>query len=258
VKDTKTLSNADRGRITYIEGLKGFAALIVVTNHIASLFDLYTVISEATAASPLIRFLHVPIQFLLNGQFSVVLFFLLSGYLIGNRYFTSENKPSAILRTGIRRYFTLVFPCAVSVLAGYIAVRFSLTSAHLVNPNYTHWLFEPNLSEAIRNGLWGIFIGDELPYSYNISLWTIKYELPGTFLTLALLSMFGTFSKRYWVYLSILLFLITKDAYHCYHICFVIGLMMNDIEHNAKHKCKWPGSRFVHVFMLIVCVGGCY
>ncbi|MBR3874424.1 MAG: acyltransferase [Clostridia bacterium] len=243
--------DSDKGRINYIDGLRGLAALIVLNNHTASLFDLYTLIEKASDTFPLVRYLHAPIQFLLNGQFSVVLFFILSGYLVGNRFYSSENKQRTLLSTGIRRYFTLVLPCAVSILIGYLIVRFSLTRAHLLNPNYRFWLFEPNLSEAIYNGFWGIFAGEELPYSYNISLWTIKYELSGTFLVMALLGIFGGFAKRHLIYTGVLLFLITKDAYHCYHICFVVGLMMIDFEKNGKPIPQWLRHPLAHAAILV-------
>lgn len=237
-------------KIGYIEGIRAIATLIVLNNHFAALF-LPTMLPYSKepahyAAEKL--FSTTPLFALFNGQTAVMLFFMISGFVISHKYYKSNMDHNVLTRTAVRRYFTLVLPCLFSVIVGYVIVRFSLTSANQVNPNYLIWSIHPNFKEAVYQGILGIFKGSEA--TYNVALWTIQYEITGTFLVLGILALFGKTRIRYVVYTIVVLFW-KKDFYSCMLMCFVIGMALYDIKQSRITKVKIVGSRIVHILIFV-------
>lgn len=228
-------------RIKYFDGLRAIAAFIVLGNHIAALFFPWMFNEQPFGTTPLFA--------LINGETAVIIFFILSGYLISNKYFAKSNN-EFLISTALKRYFTLVLPCLFSIMVGYIIVRFSLSPASKLNPNYTFWSFVPSLKDAIYQGTIGIF-REGNSNAYNIPLWTIAYEINGTFITVALLAIFGKYKIRYFIY-ALFILLVKNNLNSGFIVCFVIGIFLNDLNVNQKFNYKLFKSPILHIFLLVL------
>ncbi len=104
-----------RGRIDYLDGLRGIAAIAVVLQHMAQL-----IITADPASRPILQ--PAFLDLFNAGRFGVALFFLISGFVIP----FSFKEPRPVLRFGISRFFRL-----------YPAYWLSLAVALLIFPPLT-------------------------------------------------------------------------------------------------------------------------
>jgi len=93
-------------RITYLDGLRGLAALQVVLMHCVLAF------APATSGGPF--------GLLWNGDFAVFIFFLMSGFVLT---FSFEREPNALAVSTLRRSVRLGLPLAAAALLCFLAVR---------------------------------------------------------------------------------------------------------------------------------------
>ncbi|MBW4590021.1 acyltransferase family protein [Aetokthonos hydrillicola Thurmond2011] len=114
---TKCWAEADK--ISYLDGLRGIAALLVFIFHFIKIF--YAAISDGKVEYSHLPFgvdlalYDSPFFFLCNGYFSVCIFFVLSGYVLTRAYFTKQDK-LILIKRAIARYPRLMIPSAISTL----------------------------------------------------------------------------------------------------------------------------------------------
>lgn len=204
-------------RIDYLDGLRAMCALIVLCNHFAALFFPWIYDYGIFSKSPL--------YFFINGENAVIIFFCISSYLLGYRYFFYKDT-RLFISTFFKRYIRLVLPCLFSILMSYLFMKFSFMYANALNTNYTIWDFQPSFKEAISEGVWGIFIGK--PSKYNVALWTIMYEIKGPLLVIAILSIFGSYKKRSIIYILCLIYFNNS-----YLLAFITGIIISDFSVNC-------------------------
>ena len=113
-----TASNSKK-KILYLEGLRGIAALVVVLYHYAAAFypALYSGLEEDALTRSKIEVVisHSPINLLYDGNVSVQLFLILSGFVLTYRFLESGNMEK-IRSIFLRRYVRLVIPALFSVM----------------------------------------------------------------------------------------------------------------------------------------------
>jgi peptidoglycan/LPS O-acetylase OafA/YrhL len=105
--------NIEGRRLVSLDGLRGVAALIVVCFHFASAF-LPDLVPNQTATP--YRIADTPIGILLNGPFSVSVFFVLSGFVVSN---AAAKRRSPIYVNLPLRYLRLAVPVLCSVFYGW-------------------------------------------------------------------------------------------------------------------------------------------
>ncbi len=134
-------------------------------------------------------------MWMINGTASVGFFFVLSGYVLTIRPF---QIPSASYLAGatVKRLPRLMLPAAVTILAGYIILRFALNyNVEASAFTGSQWLrdfgnayhpvgFEPSLASAFTECITVFFKG--YSFHYNSNLWTMKPELFGSLLVFAI------------------------------------------------------------------------
>lgn len=173
-----------------LDGLRGIAALIVVLFHMDAFFGTafsfngqYT---QATLAWQVYRRA-------LNGNFSVAIFFVLSGYLLIFKF--AKFRLEEDLRAGIlKRYFrltpivlasTLLAVGLQSLIGFHNAAAARIIGGHQwlasAYPAHLTWL------GAIKCGLIGAYQGN---VQYNGPLWTIRLELLGSFILFGFVGIF--------------------------------------------------------------------
>jgi peptidoglycan/LPS O-acetylase OafA/YrhL len=109
-----------RGRLENIDGLRGLAALLVLTQHLFEQID--------WLASPRIQFAHWPARFLLHyldlGKIGVVAFFALSGFVVPFSFGNGHGKLGFV----IGRFFRLYPAYWVSMLSAVAVIPFVSTT----------------------------------------------------------------------------------------------------------------------------------
>ena len=169
------------GRLLYLDGVRGIAALSVVVYHFFCVF-VPVAIPDQTASLAAIT--DTPVGLLYNGPFAVMVFFVLSGLVVSNA--ASKSKDSLIVSL-VARYVRLAVPATVSlVVAGILLalmpdVPRQLASA-IPHPWFTanriHLEGGPLLRRSLHTEVFQAFKygGPGL----NPVLWTMQFELVGS------------------------------------------------------------------------------
>ena len=138
-----------------------------------------------------------PLNVFVHGYFWVVVFFILSGFVLPLRYF-STRKDSCIYGGTFRRYLRLMIPAAVAISLYYWVVKMGFTQ-----PKSFKILKRKNFLHLIFDGLFGIWLGDT---SYCIATWTLSIELFATFFVYLLAYTSINYRNRFYIYILVCAF----------------------------------------------------
>jgi peptidoglycan/LPS O-acetylase OafA/YrhL len=181
------------GRLLQLEGLRGLAAVTVVVWHFLWAFapwELGTVAgwpSQGLASSVATA--------LMDGPAAVALFFVLSGFVIPLRLFRS-GQSRAVVEAAAKRWPRLAGLTLLAVLFAYVLFHFGLFHYREAGDlTGSDWLASygggepgrmptPSLAGALHEGLVGAFLNNS--DAYDPVLWTMRHELFGSFLSMAL------------------------------------------------------------------------
>lgn len=176
------MRNKSLARLHFLDGLRGWGAVIVVLYHVCC--DGLPINPEFGA-----RLRHLPI---FNGTLAVLIFFVVSGFSLSIRYLEDgEFRPWFRIAAG--RYLRLAIPIFATCLIVHLAMV-----SHLIDPSgdrppvFRGMLnFQPELAHLLRFGFLDVFIDYRHSESYAGPLWTMSIELAGSFLVLALILAVG-------------------------------------------------------------------
>jgi peptidoglycan/LPS O-acetylase OafA/YrhL len=181
------------GKFLELEGLRGLAAAMVVAWHFVWAFAPSEL--GSVAGSPEQGLVGSPIAAGIDGPAAVVLFFVLSGFVIPLRFFRS-GRARTVVHAATKRWPRLAGLSVLAVLFSYGLFRFGLfhyrEAAALTGSD---WLgaygggdpggtLSLSLAGAIREGLLGAFV--DKSDAYDPVLWTMRHELLGSFLSMGL------------------------------------------------------------------------
>ena len=237
-------------KITYLDGLRGMAAFIVVISHFfqvfaPSVFEGRTEIEHFAFENIAAR---TPLNLLFNGNFSVCLFFVLSGYVLSCKYFQTKNNRN-IYSSAVRRYFRLAAPAFLSIILAYLIVRLGLgfyddisgiTLSSMPDP----FAADIRLLAMLKEGLFHTFF--TYGSQYNPVLWTMTYELLGSFLIFAFLLILGRRSLRFAGYLILIWVFIDS-----YYLGFVLGMLLSDLRNNGRDWLAYINRPWVNLTLFI-------
>lgn len=142
-------------RLEKLEALRGFAALYVVLHHTIS----HSTMLYGFNIGILLRF----------GQEAVILFFLLSGFVINYSFQTGSDK--SFSRYFSKRFLRIFIPLLVVFVAAYLSESYN-----------NGGLLNPDLGNLVKNLFmlqdWGVVKPNVLaePYMGNTPLWSLSYE----------------------------------------------------------------------------------
>ncbi|MBU9501445.1 acyltransferase [Burkholderia multivorans] len=173
-----------------LDGLRGIAALMVVLSHLDAFFGAAFSptgqYSQSTEAWQIYRRL-------IDGNFSVAVFFVLSGYVLLVGY--ERSRSASYLTAGaIKRYFRLtpivLSSCVAALLLQAMVGFHNVAAAQAIGGH--SWLANAyhgtlTVLGAIKCGLIGAYEGN---VAYNEPLWTIRLELLGSFLLFGFAALF--------------------------------------------------------------------
>jgi peptidoglycan/LPS O-acetylase OafA/YrhL len=244
-------------KLIYLEGVRGLAALFVVFSHFFQVY--YSGLFEKNENlyhNDYEYFLSgLPTNILYNGNFAVYIFFILSGYVLSLKYFKTQDR-EVLFSSATKRYFRLVVPILASLILGYILLKLntftydevrSITKATMDN----HFVLQHDLLGVIKLGLIDIFVEGE-PY-FNPVLWTMKYELIGSFLVFALLPFVVKIKKEYLIYVTyFILSIFVTVVLGISFSAFLLGLMLCNIERDGHFVREFLKNRYLKMVILLV------
>jgi peptidoglycan/LPS O-acetylase OafA/YrhL len=231
-------------RTAYLDGLRGFAALLVYFQH-HQLWPLRSVptgrILETAygfenrfyfAALPGVR------TFFTGGHFAVAVFFVISGYvlslkpltLIHGKEFTKlgDNLGSALFRRWIRLFLPIILVTFI-----YITVFWHMLGL---------WTESPVHERTWRGEIWKWYIefknfsfvfrsGGDLWFTYNFPTWSIPFEFRGSIVVYTCLMAFSRSTKNARLLCSMGLmayFMYVADGWFCF--LFVYGMILCELD----------------------------
>ena len=211
-------------RLEFLDGLRGWGALMVF------LYHLIVQLLSNTAPPYKSKYL----AFLLDGDFAVFIFFVLSGFVLSIKFVLSPGKYS-LTQAVIARYFRLILPIIITSFAAYLLMlahaMYNVPAA--VPANAPQWLgvyfnFEPTLAYFFQFNLYYVFFNFNPGANFNPVLWTIAYEFAGSMLVYMIIGFFRTDKNK--TYLVPIAFIILFNLFNNPIIaCFAVGYLFAEL-----------------------------
>lgn len=241
-------------KLFYLDGMRGLAAFVVVISHYIQVFYPAALNGRPEQVHSELDLLYgySPINLFYNGQFAVCLFFVLSGYVLSVKMFGRELELDSftyqkmLQSSAVRRYIRLAVPAAGSVLLVYLAIIMNafylqeIWGTTWTDMKKNYYALDTNVYTIIKACIFDPFFRFEA-HPYNPVLWTMSYELLGSFLIFGFLALFGRLQKRWIVYVVLSVVFIQT-----YFVAFLWGMLLADL---LKHK--WTESKITAVIVLI-------
>lgn len=144
--------------------------------------------------------------YIYSGSFAVQMFFFISGLLVANSLFKSQNPTKFIISRLFRIYPALVFIITITaIIIGPILTSHTFSSyfSDPITFKYFEWL-----SFKMSFNLPGVFENNLYKFAINGSLWTLLFEV---YCYIALLGIYLLIQKRAYVLWNIIFLLILVD-----------------------------------------------
>lgn len=226
------------------DGLRGIAAMCVVIAHFFDAFlpalqhkNFPQMFFENPNPSVLFKIFQLPIfSVFYNGHFAVLVFFVLSGYVLSMPYFRKNHD---VIKNRIwGRYIRLNIPIVVALIIAYLVFRFNgyfniQASILSGSVSWLRQLIPASLSahEFLKIALYkSILFGD---HTLDTTLWTLKIEFIGSLYLLLFYLCCGERVKISTFFAIFLLFLFYQQD-SIYYIAIFLGALINIIK--VKNK----------------------
>jgi len=236
-------------RLLFLDGVRGWAALMVLLFHVFIRF-----LSPTTPAYRI-----AALRFITDGQLAVFIFFTVSGFALTVKF---RERPDfqGIVRETVTRYFRLTLPIFITSFFAYVFMK-----AHLLYnlgiAQATHspqWLgsffnFEPSFGGLLGSSFFWVFIGSYRRTLYNPNLWTMTTEFQGSILIfiLAALCLPNADGKKTlsWRWPLLLFFpaIIFPDL-----DCFIFGFLLAGLYRKKIMTARWIGAAAAALFAALV------
>lgn len=209
------------GRHNELDGLRGWAALSVILLHqFKYQFGKFIPLIDNPLAS-----------FFMDGRFAVCIFFVLSGDALSSSYFTSRNN-TAVAKLAIKRYFRLFIPVLTTCLICLLLIKTSIIPTNnirqdtIIDEIAPRFLATPaSTGSYIKYSAIDVFISGNGESQIIPYLWTMKYEILGSYIVFIFLMGYNFFRCAWAVALPFALFgLIGKES--SIFSCFIFGAFL--------------------------------
>jgi len=219
-------------KIDYLEGLRGICCFIVIIDHCINFYkpDIrFTGLADIGGGLRRI-IAWTPLNFIYSGIAPVCIFFILSGFVLSLKFNKTRDR-SLIFSGVIKRYPRLIFPILSSMLLMYIT--------YFVMFHITGYDMKLDFWKAITQALY--YAPFEHAELTNYALWTISFEIYGSFLVFGLLAIFGAHRYKISFYSIVFIFLYLNDSFYS---LFIFGVILSDLFVNERYWAPaW--ARFV-------------
>ncbi len=243
-------------KIDYLESLRGLAAFVVVIAHFVVAFypALYWARPDQVHTDRGIELAisGTPLNLLYNGDFSVAIFFVLSGFVLTYKFHRDRSAPTLLIPLAVKRYVRLLVPVFFSITLAFALLKLSLMFNNRVGTLSksadwlgTYWQFVPDLRTMLHESFVGVFFGRKS--IYNSVLWTMTYEFYGSLLVYAFVALFRNNSRR-WIAYAVLLTAIHRT----YYLAFLLGVLLSDWYCEDGNFLKKIGNRWIFAAILLL------
>jgi peptidoglycan/LPS O-acetylase OafA/YrhL len=183
----------NRNRNKNLDGLRGLASLVVVAHHLLltlpwvdsrSGFQTHSLKGEFKFSfANLVEY--SPFHLLYAGSEAVIVFFVLSGYVLV--FAVSRENTSHYLKNRMLRLYLPIVGCIL------VATLFAKLRSYRGNTGYSHWVTGQSFHLHLRDVVQNMWVLDGTT-SLNSSLWSMRYEIVFSMLILVITSV--KFQKR--------------------------------------------------------------
>lgn len=228
----KETLNASSTRFEVIDGIRGWAAFIVLLFHLFS--ETFGTIYPA--------FKQGVCEMIFNAPLAVTIFFILSGDALSASFFSSRQR-SVIGRQIVKRYFRLAIPIFFSCFTVYLLMEMNLNysakAAYIVNRE--DWLGRmlPFKADPLRmlyySYVW-VFTKHSIANSYNPFLWTMSIELVGSLVVFLYLQMYEQLRHPIVVLCAMIGMFYVFDLHYASFMCGVLLCYLRSIGHFFRSK----------------------
>lgn len=172
-----------------------------------------------------------PLNIFYNGRLGVSIFYVLSGYVLSYAFFVKKEN-EYLISAAIKRFPRLYIPTLFSIIVCYLLLVFNAydnvetgekTFSSFIKNVY---LFKPDFLLVFRDSVELFFVEKT---RYNPVLWTMHYELFGSFLVFLFLVSFGKSNIR-WIWYLIGFWFLWDTSY----FCFLAGMLLCDSNVNFR------------------------
>ncbi|ARO67779.1 acyltransferase [Xylella fastidiosa subsp. pauca] len=231
-----------------VDGLRGIAAFNVAVAHFVGAFlpsmlhKNYPSLGKNQHPSGLFDVLTSPmVSIFYNGHFAVLIFFVLSGYVLTMPYYTQGESSGVLSKRLWGRYLRLNIPICFAISISYVVyvsgLYLNVPAADMSGS--IEWLknFFPSgisLSDAVKESVFqSIIFGNS---ALIPPLWTLKIEFIGS---LYVLLFYISKPKRY-TFVSVLMVLLLIYAIHkqdsIYFYAIFLGSFLNQLKKSSRLK----------------------
>lgn len=229
-------------RTAYLDGLRGFAALLVlfVHNFNEAHFGKWDIIGNTFGFDKTYYFVSLPgIRLLFDGGHAgVSVFFIISGYVLSAKSLSliHRNETSkladSVSSALFRRWFRLYIPV------------FGITFVWMTCWHLFGWRYQVGFAKAPESKWWdelwvwycdsknfSYIFQNEPKSAYSFHVWTIPFEFRGSIVVYTSVLAFARLSRAVRLWCEVVLiwyFLFIVDAWYCG--CFATGLLFCDLD----------------------------
>ncbi|MDP9097191.1 MAG: acyltransferase [Pseudomonadota bacterium] len=211
-------------RLHYLDGLRGWAALVVVIFHSTWGLFSYYLPPMRTTSTGLIN----------DGKLAVYVFFVLSGFVLAHPYLRTGTL-QLLQRTALSRYTRLTIPIAAASFLALVLMRmgwlFNVEANAIVDTRKwlaIFYLQTPTIGSWAKFSFYNVFFRYDESNSYDVFLWTMPFELAGSLLVFGVLALAGPkrLARTLWYAAAGIL---------CYReapmlLCFVYGMVLAEVS----------------------------
>ncbi len=232
-----------RGRLEYIEGLRGLAALYVVLQHVCTLSDPYSKMARPGAEPRWLAWVMAPLWY---GHLAVAAFIVLSGFCLQLSLYGRSNGRLTDRREFFRRRCRRILPPYYACLAFSLIVVWLVTSRQKGMP----WAqYVPVTWENVMAHVFMIHnLRPEWMYKINGVLWSIAIEfqlylffplLVGLLINRGRLALLGTVAGV--VAVPLIFVAGSHKLYLWYAPLFALGMVAAHIGLHPRRRRPAPG-----------------
>lgn len=232
---TSRLDPGARPRFEYLDGLRGVAAVVVVVSHFLSAF-VPALVPEIASHNPS-PLADTPLAVLWNGRFAVVIFFILSGFVVAS---SAVKRRGPLFLRLVLRYLRLAIPVLVSVLIAWVLLKLTpgVPAPYLAHPA-SPWVLQlvtgsaPGLAHALSEGTFRFIVRGHS--AINVPIWSMKLEIAGSLLLYTLYRLPGRAPVR----LLIVLALLTPWGRFSLYEGFWLGALLRELWLRRELHMRW-------------------
>jgi peptidoglycan/LPS O-acetylase OafA/YrhL len=224
-----------RERLIELEAVRGIASVLVLVHHCLLGFapSLHGLVAPPRPWS----LFGTPFFAFIDGSAAVVIFFVLSGFVLTYRAIEHDD-PKSLLSGALKRWPRLALPVLISTMIGGLLAALNLywnvASDNVIGSIWLGWFYRtspypiPDFLAPIYEGTVATFLFGQA--YFNSNLWTMFYEFFGSFLAFALAYIF--------IARHALLLIATAVAaavllyFSPYFLCFIVGVILATARHH--------------------------